>query len=61
MDSNQLQIIIYINVASGLFLLFAPVKYQDYLPITLDKSTRQIVGCVFLLVAYYYYNGEKLF
>jgi hypothetical protein len=61
MDSNQLQIIIYILVASGLFLLFAPAKYQTYLPVTLDTSTRQIVGCVALLAAYYYYNNEKLF
>jgi hypothetical protein len=61
MDLNQNQIIIYILSAAGLFLLFAPQKYLEFLPVTLDTSTRQIVGCVFILIAYYYYNGEKLF
>lgn len=61
MDASQTQILIYILVAAGLFLLFAPPQYQARLPVTLDTSTRQIIGCVALLSAYYYYNGEKLF
>lgn len=61
MNNSPIQIIIYILLAAGLFLLFAPTEYQTYLPVTLDTSTRQIVGCVALLTAYYYYNGEKLF
>jgi hypothetical protein len=61
MDSNQVQILIYILLAAGLFLLFAPAQYQAYLPVTMSNSTRQIVGCVCILAAYYYYNGEKLF
>ena len=61
MDTTQYQIIIYILLAAGLFLLFAPAQYQTYLPVTLETSTRQIVGCVALLTAYYYYNNEKLF
>jgi hypothetical protein len=61
MDSTQTQIVIYVLLTAGLFLLFAPEKYQASLPVTLDSSTRQIVGCIAILVAYYYYNGEKLF
>jgi hypothetical protein len=61
MDTTQNQLVIYIFLAAGLFLLFAPVKYQTYLSVTLDTSTRQMVGCVALLAAYYYYNNEKLF
>lgn len=61
MDPSQVQILIYVLLAAGLFLLFAPAQYQAYLPVTLETSTRQIIGCVALLAAYYYYNGEKLF
>lgn len=61
MDQTQVQIIIYILLAAGLFLLLAPAKYQTYLPVTMTTSTRQIVGCVAILTAYYYYNGERLF
>jgi small basic protein len=53
--------LIYTLLVIGLFLLFAPSKYQSYLPIKVDASTRQILGCFALLIAYYYYNGEKLF
>lgn len=61
MDSTQTQVVIYVLLAAGLFLLFAPAQYQASLPVTLDSSTRQIIGCVALLGAYYYYNGERLF
>jgi hypothetical protein len=61
MDTTQNQIIIYILLISGLFLLFAPAKYQTYLPVTLETSTSQIIGVIALLTAYYYYNNEKLF
>jgi hypothetical protein len=61
MDASQTQIAMYALLAVGLFLLFAPAQYQSYLPVTLDTSTRQIIGCVAILAAYYYYNGEKLF
>lgn len=59
--NTQNQIIIYILVIAGLFLIFASPEYQEYLPVTIDASTRQIIGCIFILVAYYYYNDEKLF
>lgn len=61
MEQNQVQILIYILVAAGLFLLFAPVQYLKNLPVNFTTSTRQITGCIALLIAYYYYNGEKLF
>lgn len=61
MDANQVKILIYILLALGLFLLFAPIQYQKYLPFKLTTSSRQIIGCVAILTAYYYYNGEKLF
>jgi hypothetical protein len=61
MNSPHIQIIVYTFFISGLFLLFASEQYQSYLPVTFNTSTRQIVGCVALLIAYYYYNGEKLF
>jgi hypothetical protein len=61
MDASQTQMLMYALLAVGLFLLFAPQEYQAYVPVKLDTSTRQIIGCVALLGAYYYYNGEKLF
>lgn len=61
MSDSQNQIIIYTSLIGGLFLLFAPEEYRSYLPVTLDTSTRQIVGSIAILIAYYYYNNEKLF
>jgi hypothetical protein len=61
MDPSQTQMLMYVLLAVGLFLLFAPQEYQVYVPLKLDASTRQIIGAVALLAAYYYYNGEKLF
>lgn len=58
---EQTQILMYALLVVGIFLLFAPPEYQSYIPFKTDNSTRQIIGCVALLVAYYYYNGEKLF
>ena len=61
MEQSKVQIIIYALIFAGLFLYFAPPKYQAYIPIKLETSTRQILGAVAFLTAYYYYNGEKLF
>ena len=51
----------YVLLALGAFLLLAPAEYQAYVPVKIDTTTRQIVACVAILGAYYYYNNEKLF
>lgn len=61
MEISTTHIIIYSLLFIGLFLLFAPIEYQSYLPFKLETSTRQITGCIALLGSYYYYNNEKLF
>jgi hypothetical protein len=61
MDPSQTQMLMYVLLAVGIFLLIAPQQYQAYVPLKFDTSTRQIIGCVALLGAYYYYNGEKFF
>lgn len=58
MDNKMMM---YVLFALGAFLLVAPPQYQSMIPIEMTTSTRQVVACVALLAAYYYYNGEKLF
>jgi hypothetical protein len=55
---NQNMVILFASI--GLFFLFAPDQYVAYLPVTLSTQHKQIIACVALLAAYYYYNGEKL-
>ena len=55
---NQNMVILFASI--GLFFLFAPAQYQAYIPVQLNTQTKQIVACVALLLAYYYYNGERL-
>ena len=61
MDASQTQMLMYLLLALGLFLLLAPAQYLAYIPVKMDEQTRQIVGAVALVGAYYYYNHEKLF
>lgn len=57
MDSKQ--IIMYLLLTTGIFILIAPKSYQIMIPIQIDTSTRQIIAIFAILLAYYYYNGEK--
>jgi hypothetical protein len=49
---------VYFFVFVGLFLLITPDQYV-HLPVS--KKHKQILGIICLLVAYYYFNNEKLF
>lgn len=59
METNQIIILFLLFI--GFYLILAPHQFNQYLPVTLDISTRQILGSIALLTAYYYYNNEKLF
>jgi len=56
---QQSQYLAYALVAVAAFLMFAPPQYQMYVPVQMDMQTKQIVGIVALVAAYYFYNGQK--
>jgi len=58
---EQKHIIIITLLTAGLVLLLTPEEYQQYMPIKLSLSIRQIIGSISLLGAYYYFNNERLF
>ena len=58
---DEKQIIMFTLLAVGIVLLLTPEEYQQYMPIKLTLSIRQIIGSISLLGAYYYFNNERLF
>jgi hypothetical protein len=56
---EQNEIIVYILLAIGLFLLLAPQDSPIQLPI--EQSTKQIIACIALVLSYYFYNNQKIF
>jgi hypothetical protein len=58
---NEKHIIIFTLLTTGIVLLLTPEEYQQYMPIKLTLSVRQIIGSISLLGAYYYFNNERLF
>jgi hypothetical protein len=54
-------IIMFTLLSAGIVLLLTPEEYQQYMPIKLTLSIRQIIGSISLLGAYYYFNNERLF
>lgn len=53
------QYIAYFLVALAAFYIFAPEKYQSYIPFNMSKQTKEILAVVFVIIAYYLYNGQK--
>lgn len=58
---DQKHIIMFTLLAVGVVLLLTPEEYQQYMPVKLTLSIRQIIGSISLLGAYYYFNNERLF
>lgn len=55
---QQSQYVAYALIVAALCLMFAPPQYQMYLP-QMDMQTKQIVSVVAVVLAYYFYNGQK--
>ena len=43
----------------GLILLFVPNLDEKISFLT--QKNKEILGCIFILISFYYYNNEKLF
>lgn len=54
---NHTNVIYFFLIIGVVFLIDNPITDT----ITLDKQTKQIISVTSLLIAYYYYNNEKLF
>ena len=50
--------LIYLVFFLGLLLLILP---DHYIQLPINRKHKQIVGIIFLLSSYYYFNNEKLF
>lgn len=55
---QQSKYVAYALIAAVVVLMLAPPQYQMYLPQT-DMQTKQIVSVVAIVIAYYFYNGQK--
>lgn len=59
LTKQQSQYIAYALVAVAAFLMFAPPHYQMYVPVQMNMQTKQIVAVAAVVLAYYFYNGQK--
>ncbi len=65
MDKQQEMFLTYALAIIGAVLILLPPQMQyQYLPMQIsrvDQTTKQIIGAVALLGAFYLYNGKKFF
>jgi hypothetical protein len=59
LTKQQSQYLAYALVAVAAFLMFAPPQYQMYVPVQMDAQTKQMVAVAAVVIAYYFYNGQK--
>lgn len=59
LTKQQSQYIAYALIAVAAFLMFAPPQYQMYVPVQMGTQTKQMVAVAAVVIAYYFYNGQK--
>ena len=59
LTKQQSQYLAYALIATAAFLMFAPPQYQMYVPVQMDMQTKQMVAIAAVVIAYYFYNGQK--